>query len=156
MASERGLVITPRFVWDGQTLSFPVTDLESSDLRRYCLYWDRLDFPDNNLISIGSSAETEYLASVGVLNRTRVTVRQSGDVAALYLLAQFEAFRQLSMREPGLWALGQSAARFYAPGDSSPSARGIEVELYEALPTPPDNVGLSDVLEFRFLSRICG
>lgn len=151
MASERGLVVAPRFVWDGQTLSFPgLVGLEPSDLRRYVLYWDRLDFPDNNLISIASSPDVEYLASVGVLRRTRVVVRQSGNLGTLYVLAQFAAFEQLSAREPGLWTIGQSAPGFYAPREGSGPTRGIEVELYEALPTPPDNVALPDVFEFKF------
>lgn len=150
MASTRGLVVAPRFVWDGHTLSFPgLVGLAPSDLRRYALYWDRLDFPDNKLIGIASSPEVDYLATAGVLGRTRVVVRQSGNVGALYVLAQFEAFQQLSAKDPGLWTIGQSAADFYAPREVSAPSRGIEVELYEALPTPPDNVALSDVLEFK-------
>lgn len=150
MASKRGLVVAPRFLWDGHTLRFPgLVGLAPPDLRRYALYWDRLDFPDNNLIGVASSPEVEYLASAGVLGRTRVIVRQSGDVGALYVLAQFEAFQQLNAKDPGLWTIGQSANGFYAPPEISALNRGIEVELYEALPTPPDNVALSEVLEFK-------
>jgi hypothetical protein len=60
-----------------------------------------------------------------------------------------EAFRQLEVKEPGSWALGQSAADFFAPRESTFPTRTVEIELFESLPTPPDNVSLSDVLNFR-------
>ena len=149
MGSERGLVIAPSFVWDGNTISFQGLGPGLADLRRYALYWDRLDFPDNNLISVPSSPEVDFLADAGVLHRTKITVRQGGNLAALYVLAQFAAFQQLSAAEPGAWAIGQSSIGFCAPPKGSAPTRTIEVELYEALPTPPDNVSLSDVLEFK-------
>ena len=170
MATNRGLVLVPRFQWDGRMLSFSHPDpFPMADLRRYTLYWDRLDFPENNvinfkgaedlsqedlsgsraLITIGVSASTsaaiEYLKQAGVLQRTYAVVERPKEMGAhaAYVQAQLEAFRHLKAKEPGLWALGQSAVDFFAPRESTSPTRTVEIELFETLPTPPDNVSLS-------------
>ncbi len=149
--STRGLVVAPRFEFDGTTFRFPgVVGLDASDLRQYVLYWDRIDFPDNNLISIGSSPEVEFLISAGVLSRTRVNLRQfSGNIGAGYILAQLAAFDELSAREPAAWSIGQSSFQFVDPEPSASTMRAIEVDLVSVLPVPPETVPLSEVLEFK-------
>src|SRR5262245_56413181 len=114
--SSRGLVVAPRFTWDGSKLHFPgAVGLESSDLRSYVLYWDRLEFPDNNLISVPSSPDVQFLQDIGILTRTRVKVTGTGNLGLGYLQAQFVAFRYLDAAEPGRWAIGQSAVSYWAP-----------------------------------------
>lgn len=147
----RGLVVTPRFTWDGAALHFPRrVDLDALDLRRYLLYWDRIDFPDNNLIGSASSPDVEFLNNAGVLTRTRVQVSGSGNIGLGYVLAQFAAFQQLNQREPGQWSLGQTATSWYIPTEARAfETRAVEIELYAALPVPSDAVALADILEFR-------
>lgn len=125
---------------------FPFTDL-----RRYALYWDRLEFPKNNVFDFEEYAEIDYLEAEGVLQRTSVVIdrHQEPNPYKAYILAQVQAFQRLEAAEPGLWSLGQSAADFYVPSEVAISTRTIEIELVNALPTPPDNVSLSDVLEFK-------
>ena len=47
MATKRGLVVVPPFVSkDGESMFFPGPGpFPLADLRRYALYWDRLEFP---------------------------------------------------------------------------------------------------------------
>lgn len=141
------------------------------DLRRYTLYWDRLDFPDNNVINFVESGNNllehdeiitlsvspntataiDYLKEADILQRTRVVIERPREFGAhaAFLHAQFEVFRQLEANEPGLWAIGQSAVDFLPPPDTTLPNRTVEIELVKALPTPPDDVSLSDVLEFK-------
>jgi hypothetical protein len=149
--STRGLVVTPHFTFDGQTLHFPgLVGLEADDLRQYLLYWDRIDWPDTNFISVGSSPDVQFLEAEGILTRTRVQIGSfSGNAGGAYVIAQMAAFRLLSAKDPGQWALGQTTARFFAPTEGSSPTRVVEVELYGALPIPPATLALQDVLDFK-------
>lgn len=152
-ASARGLVLVPRLYWDGEWLSHKGgAPFSFAELRHYALYWDRLDFPENNFFNFDSSwPEISWLEGAGVLQRTPVVVEQYRQLGAgrSWILAQYEAFQRLSVREPGLWALGQLGADFYELPDTSLPVRAVEIELHDALPTPPDTVSLADVLEFK-------
>jgi hypothetical protein len=56
--------VAPRLDWDGVSVKFlgnPGPD--TADLRRYLLYWDRIDFPDNNLTHIPSDLVVDSWAS---------------------------------------------------------------------------------------------
>jgi Family of unknown function (DUF6236) len=149
--STRGLVVAPRFEWDGVFLKFPGNSgPDAADLRRYLLYWDRIDFPDNNLISIRSSPDIEFLVGAGIMTRTRVQFNSSPDIRLDFIRAQFEAFKRLNTQEPGQWSLGQATSSWYVPSEARDiETRAVEIELYKALPVPPEDVALADILEFR-------
>jgi hypothetical protein len=71
-------------------------------------------------------------------------------MAQAFILAQFEAFKHLNAQEPGQWSFGQTAPSWYAPREeANVETRVVEIELYQALPVPPDDVSLDDVLKFR-------
>lgn len=137
---------------DGESIYFPGPGpFPFADLRRYTLYWDRLEFPKNNVFDFEEYPEIDYLESAGVLQRTSVVIDRSREPSPFkaYILAQMEAFQRLEAAEPGMWAIGQSAGDFYTPRELALPSRTVEIELVEALPTPPDNVSLPDVLEFK-------
>jgi hypothetical protein len=149
--AERGIVVAPRFEFDGVALRFPgVVGLEAADLRHYLLYWDRIDFPNNNLISIGNTPDIDFLITSGVLTRTQVALHQfSGNFGIAYVLAQLAAFEELNRREPACWSIGQATVAFVNPESSAAAVRAIEVDLTCALPVPAGTVSLADVLEFK-------
>ena len=153
MASRRGLVIVPPFfLKDGESMLFPGPGpFPLADLRRYTLYWDHLEFPKNNVFDFEGWAEVDYLEGTGVLQRTEVVIdrNRAPSPYPAYLLAQMEAFRRLESERPGSWAIGQSAGDFVVPHEVAVPTRALELELVEALPIPPDNVSLPDVLEFK-------
>ncbi|MBS0354764.1 MAG: hypothetical protein JSR83_12810 [Proteobacteria bacterium] len=157
MASKRGLVIVPPFFLEGgESMSFPGGEdrpFPRADLRRYTLYWDRLEFPKNNVVDFFGYPEVDYLQETGVLQRTEVIIdrQQVPNPYPAYLLAQAEAFRRLESEQPGLWAIGQSGRDFVVPHAAATQTRAVELELIEALPIPPDNVSLPEVLEFKSL-----
>jgi hypothetical protein len=100
--SERGIVITPRFDFSGQRIS-TTGGLEAEDLRRYLLYWDKIDYPHNKMISTGAGPNEQFLIEAGVLSRTEVRLDNfSGDIRYGYSLAQVRALQMNNQREPGL------------------------------------------------------
>ena len=149
--SSRGIVIVPRFTYDGSSLVFPgIVGIEPTDLRYFLLYWDKLDFPQNNIIHIANSPDIQFLIEEGVLTRSQVRVSGgSANLEAGYVAAQFEVFRQKNEVEPGLWSLSQTTNLLYVPEELSVEQVSIEIEIYKALPVPSENVSLDDVLEFK-------
>jgi len=149
LMNERGIVITPNFRVDGETLFFHKTDIDAFSLRQYLLYWDKIDFPDNNLISIGSSPDIQFLIDAGILTRTMVRFRGSIDGASAYIYSQIEVMKVKNRDAPGQWSLAQTGSTLFIPKDISTESRTIEVELYKALPVPSEDVSLEDILIFK-------
>ena len=113
---ERGLVIATRFTYDGTSklAVFPSTSIDPL-LRPYTLFWDKLDLP-STMIDTGLSQDMQFLADTGVLTRTLAPMAGlSGDMGAVYVEAQFAAFKQLDAVEPGVWAVAQNAENLYTP-----------------------------------------
>ncbi len=148
---DRGVIICPYFTFDGRSLHFPgLVGIEPEHLRHYLLYWDRIEYPNNNFIHIGSSPDVQSLIDAGVLQRTNISLPSfSGNIGTAYVLCQAIAARQLNEAEPGKWTIAQSGPRFYLPDEISSPARSLEVELYNALPSPGADVSLEDILSFK-------
>lgn len=147
---SRGIVVTPRFIVDGTSLRFPGSiGIEPDDLRFYLLYWDRIDYPNSNIIHITSSPSEQFLIDESVMTRTSVAIRGSGRLEKAYVSAQLEALRLLNTMDPGKWSLAQTSNAFYLPSNKSIEKRSLEVELYSLLPVPTKNVALEDILIFK-------
>jgi len=148
--NKRGLVVTPRFEFDGTSFRFPgLVGLAASDLRRYLLYWDQLDYPNNNIIAIANTPDIDFLMSAGVLSRTQVNLTGTSNFGLAYVTAQMAVFEERNRAEPGAWSLGQTTPIFFAPPNSAVPMRVVEIELTSALPVPSDETSLADVLEFK-------
>ena len=106
MANERGLVISCPVEISGRSMTFRSGPaLDPQELRFSLLLWDKLDFPINNVVGIGPDAETQFLQSAGLLNRTMTQVISGGDVVSSFVQTHIDAFRALDQREPGVWSL---------------------------------------------------
>src|SRR3974377_691985 len=95
---ERGVIISPYFTFDGRTLNFPrLVGIEKEYLRHYMLYWDKIEYPNNNQLHIISPPADQLLIYAGVMQRTNINLRDfSGNIGTAYLLAQSIATRQLN------------------------------------------------------------
>jgi hypothetical protein len=147
--TERGLVIIPPFSLTGNELVVQSISSIHPLLRMGALYWDKLDVPDNNLVSFGSSPVMRQLAETGVLKRTMVRVHGSGHLGGMFAYAQQEAFRFLDATTPGIWSLAQQAQNLYLPTELSKPNPTLQVELYNLLPVPGLDVNIQDVLNFK-------
>ena len=148
MAILRGLVISCPITIVGNSLRIKSSDLDPQELRFSLLFWDRLDFPANDMISFTSDENAEFLISAGILNRTRVQVLD-GQLAQICAQAHVDTYRTLDEQEPGKWSLGAGENSITFPPADVENDRGALVRLYQAIPVPDKEVPLQDILEFR-------
>lgn len=144
----RGIVISPVKII-GKTSMEVNGGIDPGKLRQYLLYWDKIDFPQNNLIGFGESPEVQYLKEVGVLKQTSVQILLSGETTELYLKGQLKALELNNEKEKGRWTLGQEGIDLVLPKSDSVMEKGIEVDLYNSLPIPTAEVSLEDILFFK-------
>ena len=149
--SKRGIVVTPPFTIYGNGFSIsPVGPPNPVVLRRALLYWDQIDFPDNNIIHIEEDDNFRFLMESGVAKRTMVSFRGSFKMGPwFYYASQVTALLENNRREPDVWSLCQTGEQIYLPPEVSYESRTIEVELYQALPAPPDDIPFAEILEFK-------
>src|SRR5450759_700411 len=134
VANERGLVISSPVRVEGTSFRGG-GGLDQQELRFSLLFWDKLDFPTNNLVHIEDDT-ADFLQQAGVLKRTRIQVVGQGDMAQGFLAAHLQAFRKLDHDEPGVWSLGAGKNSVSFPERELDDGRGILVRLYEAVPVP--------------------
>jgi uncharacterized protein DUF6236 len=147
----RGVVISPGFRSTGSN-GFAVNTSGVLDLLRQCLlYWDKIEWPINNLVALGGGPDVDFLVSTGALQRTRVQMVGAfpGDMTPWFAEAQLKVFDQLETANPGLWALSQESDALRFPGQAVAVMRALECSLFQVLPVPGELVPFQDVLEFR-------
>lgn len=152
MGKRRGLVVSPPVTISGQTLRLEATDIDPQELRTSLLFWDVLDYPANNIVSMGSSPDVEFLQTAGALQRTRISIDLAGinsNFGQSAAKAHMAAFRELDAQEPGQWSLATGERSFRLLDDQVEEGRGLLFGLYAALPVPDKSVALADLLEFR-------
>lgn len=149
---KRGIVISPPFERLQTGIIRVGGYLSTHDIRKYLLYWDEIDYPDNNFISVDAGTDMQYLIDSGFASRTQVSFQYDLDPANEFLLeAQQAAFDKRNQHEPGAWSLAQPVDEpFFANAQSS---LAIEYELWNALPVPSHDVPLGDILEFKAKRR---
>lgn len=148
MNTKRGIVISPPFTVLGDAQIRVGGSPDSADLRKYLLYWDKIDYADNNLISISPNEDIAYLMEAKVATRTKVYF--SGQHILddrLFIAAQQEAFNRHNEQSPGAWSIAQLSDKLsFVEADFK---QCIEFELYNMLPVPESDVSLPDILEFK-------
>lgn len=148
--SSRGIIITMPFEFDGNSLSIKGS-LDSVSLRQYLLYWDKIDLPDNNIISIGSETpEIQFLKDAGILERTYAKFSSfTGNIGYSMVKMQYATLHMKNHTEPGCWSLAQAGNSLYAPVENTIETGSIVVELYNSIPVPLGDVPLQEILEFK-------
>ena len=151
MNTERGIIIGPQVEIDIATNLIHLISTEPNPqlLRHAVLYWDKIDFPQNNLLYI-NSPDIDFLEQEGIAQQTDIRINQSGNFATLYVQAQFEAFELLNQKDPDKWAIGQYAKNLIAlPSVNLEKRHLVEMEINNILPVPPDDIPLADLLELK-------
>lgn len=148
MNDNRGIVLSS-FTFDGRNLAVS-GGISPVNLRHALLYWDKIDFPNNNIIGTGLSEEMELLAEQGIAKRTMVAFDSfAGNPGIAMSIMQAIAFEQNSKAEPGRWAVAQTNQALFVPEQYSKELKTIEVELYNSLPVPSEQVTIPEILEFK-------
>ena len=80
---KRGIVIMTPFSFDGTALELR-GPIDPVSLRQYLLYWDKIDWPDNNMFSFGTGGQTSNicnpLESLTVQESTFVPLMATSDL----------------------------------------------------------------------------
>jgi hypothetical protein len=149
--AKRGIIITSPFTFDGKALTAPYSGIEPVFLRQCLLFWDRIDWPDNNIISLGTvTPEIQFLIESKIMIRTRVSISGTiGNIGHALLIMQEAAFEVHNNTEPGLWSLAQEGPNLVLPMKSFTDRKTIEIELYNYIPVPDKIVSLEDILNFK-------
>jgi hypothetical protein len=150
MAGERGLVIS--YPIEVSNTAGRVEGLDLQELRMSLLFWDKLDFPANNVFHFGLDPECQFLKGAGILSRTNIPL-SGGNAASVVVQAHLDAFRILDAKEPGVWSLSNGRNAISFPEADLEQGRGVLVSLHRAIPVPDKEVPLQDVLEFRAKRR---
>lgn len=150
MSHERGIILGPDAEIDVRSNEIYLRTSEPNPglLRHALLYWDKIDFPQNNIIHVGSG-DIEFLKQAGAAQTTQIRMTGGGDMAALYVAAQFAAFHHLNDKSPNMWTLGQHARDFNGISSEITRAQLAEIEINGVLPTPPNDTPLAEILEFK-------
>lgn len=151
MNTERGIIIGPQVEIDIATNLIHLISTEPNPqlLRHAVLYWDKIDFPQNNLLHI-NSPDIDFLEQENIAQKTNISINQNGDFATLYVQAQFDVFELLNQKDPDKWTIGQYTKYLQAPPNTNFTEKHvIEMEINNLLPVPPDDIPLADLLELK-------
>lgn len=150
-STVRGLILSQPVTINGSSLN--IGSINYQDLRFSLTYWDRLAVPDNNILSIGSNDEFEYLESCGILHRP--FIRFGGgqhDGAHRLQHAQEIVLESYDQKDPGAWAI-HGGENSITSARTEISNDGALIELLNAMPVPGADVPLAEILEFKAKRR---
>lgn len=148
----RGIIASCDFCGDEKSLEIKSTNIDPFRLRQYLLYWDKIDYPTNNIVYIALTPEEEYLEKIGVLQRTHVDFYSNTGIminAEIFVNSQLLALEKNSKNKEEIWSIGQNRSRLYLPEDKSIKANTIQLELYDCIPVPKENTSFDDILDFK-------
>jgi len=150
MALKRGIVLGPNVSVNvaENRISTGEGGSSSSLLRHSLLYFDKIEWPTNNLIQIGDP-EIDQLISLGVAQSTKARLDLNGNWAELYVRAQFQTYQALASDKDYVWTIGQQANILNGPQELLEDTQAFEIELNGLLPTPPSDIALDELLEFK-------
>lgn len=150
MSKRRGLVIScPIEIQPGGSLYMKSATLDPQELRFSLLFWDILDYPQNNFIHISGGPDEEFLQSAGVLQRSQVRFAGGGMGGDIFRDCHVSAFKSLDAAAPGTWSLATGERSISFLDQELEVGRGVFVKLHRAISIPDHDVALHDILEFR-------
>jgi len=143
--AERGIIIIPEFTIEGNILKIR-REFSRISLRHYLLYWDKLDWPENNIVPMKDEGpDIKFLKSVGILERTKTS-------ASLYYKNYAVMVRDIQLGsslivQPGSWPLTEDLRKL-GPSEGTLEIHNNELELNSA---ETDFAGLMVDLQFNTL-----
>lgn len=146
----RGIVVAPEYEAKGSGLFLKSSDIDPLKLRQYLLYWDRIDFPTNNIIHCTSN-DIDYLESLNLLQRTKYNCSCNDiiNMEELFLNAQIQALNNNNLNKNERWTLGQGNLNLLLPKDEVERKNTLILDLYNSLPIPATDVPLDDIINFK-------
>lgn len=146
----RGIVVAPEYEAKGSHLFLKSSDIDPLKLRQYLLYWDRIDFPTNNVMHFTSN-DVDYLESLNLLQRTKYNYSCNGiiNIEELFLNTQIQALKNNNLNKGEKWTLGQGNLNLLLPKAEVERKNTLILDLYNSLPIPATDVPLDDIINFK-------
>lgn len=149
---ERGIIITPNYsiLNNGHGLQMNGS-VEPINLRNYLLFWDKIDYPTNNMIHIGGGHDVDFLIQEGIAKSTAVQFRELRGVqnGFLPLATQMAAYEENNKVENEEWSIAQPTDQLIVPQQYAKTQGCLEFELYNAIQIPTGDVPLPEVIDFK-------
>ena len=124
--------------------------LDPEKLRQYILYWDKIDYPNNNIIGYELTPDEEFLLKCGVLERTMCNFSGTVSIGADLLLdIQLAVFNEHLKQENEIWSIAQPTREIILPENQSILKENLQVELYNCLPVPTIDTPFETILDFK-------
>ena len=124
--------------------------LDPEKLRQYILYWDKIDYPNNNIIGYELTPDEEFLLKCGVLERSMCMFCGTVSIGADLLLdIQLAVFNEHLKQENEIWSIAQPTREIILPENQSILKENLQVELYNCLPVPTIDTPFEKILDFK-------
>ncbi|EFF1851613.1 hypothetical protein IGG53_002515 [Escherichia coli] len=151
---KKGIITSSaKYNFDGEAIQAKAF-IEPKDIRYLLMYWDKVVIPANNIFYQGVPDE-EILMDQGFLERPIHSVEFSGFLDPEFLMqvfldSQTIATKKYQASEPSTeWAIHQFSKELLLVGDDVDKKRNIRINLINALPSPPAEAPIEDVIDFK-------
>jgi hypothetical protein len=175
---KRGLVIGGMYechsLAGGKGFKVVGASIDPQFVKSSILYWDRIDVPDNDFVSVRLPNEFSVLQQEGILSRQNIklgfgfafatiasgaTVECSNtsingkilmDADKGLNLSPLRAFERLTKSDKGtLWSFAKNSNTVLSPNEDGDVGKSLQFEMYNALPVPSEISPFADILEFK-------
>jgi uncharacterized protein DUF6236 len=140
----------------GEVSYTPMPGLIEPAIRRSILYFDVIDWPLTRY-SLPAGPELAILEKQGILRRTPTALPAAASPDLDWLSGAHRlTFEQHERAEPGVWSFGHLLPGAVWGPEIEPEqlplewCRGVDFELYRALPVPTDDVPYPEILDFKW------
>ena len=121
-------------------------------LRQYLLYWDKIDYPTNNILRVELTPDEKYLEGIGVLQRTHVNfyTDENGIMISpdIFIRSQLCVLQE-NNKNGEIWSIGQNNSQLYLPKDETERKSTVQLKLYDCVPVPREDTPFDDILDFK-------
>lgn len=148
----RGIIVNNEYSGNKESLTIHSGCIDPLKLRQYLLYWDKIDYPSNNIIYNELTPDEKYLKDIGILKRTHTNFNINRDIIInpeILINSQIVALKENSKTPGEIWSIAQPTKEIILPSDECKNTRNIQVELYNCIPVPTANVSIDDILNFK-------
>lgn len=145
----RGIVISSPMTVEGQSLQLKGYNLHPDELRFALLYWDKLAWPTQNIMTGSLTKDEDLLIDLGVIERPHFDFQ--GELAQGMLNGHLDIFEKKSDSSPGLWSLseGQNSLDFILGAEKFDAVDSLSVRLARSIPIPGVDMSIEQILKFK-------
>lgn len=147
----RGIIIDPVLSSShGGYLTIDDT-LIKNQFRLALFFWDKIDWPTNSMIHFVESEDLALLRQENILERTKVNLSFFDGSKQIETLTNIQnyVFLKRNIESPDCWGLQRYGHSLETILSFQETHKVLELELYNAIPIPHQNVPFEKILDFK-------